>query len=183
MEEVASKDSPGLDVTIHLMPCDELYEKDKNILVATWINDFGYPQKIWDDKILFYNSEKILNRENILDHFKRDNKKQMQDVEYVCRKGNNNIMNQDNFFVIQDGDCKIFGIFDGHGLNGHNCSSFAMGAMVDFLKNRKNKPDFNKASNEEIEKLMRKCFRYAQDKLKEQFKEHLTTIKASGVKL
>jgi hypothetical protein len=54
-----------------------------------------------------------------------------------------------------------------------------MGAMVDFLKNRKNKLDFNKASNEEIEKLMRKCFRYAQDKLKEQFKDYLLTRKAS----
>jgi hypothetical protein len=44
MEEALSKDSPNnLDETIILMPCDELYEKDKNILVATWINDFGYP--------------------------------------------------------------------------------------------------------------------------------------------
>ena len=74
-EEGLSNSSPALDETIILMPCDELYEKDKNILVTTWINDFGYPQKTWDDKILFYNSEQILNRENILDHFKRENKK------------------------------------------------------------------------------------------------------------
>ena len=54
-----------------------------------------------------------------------------------------------------------------------------MGAMVDFLKNSKNKVDFNKASNEEIEKMVRKCFRYAQDKLKEQFKEYLISRKAN----
>lgn len=54
-----------------------------------------------------------------------------------------------------------------------------MGAMVDFLKNRKNKVDYNKASNDEVEKMIRKCFRYAQDKLKEQFKEYLINRKAN----
>jgi hypothetical protein len=54
-----------------------------------------------------------------------------------------------------------------------------MGAMVDFLKNSKNKVDFNKASNEDIQKMVRKCFRYAQDKLKEQFKEYLISRKAN----
>ena len=92
-------------------------------------------------------------------------------------------MNQDNFFAIQDGDIKIFGVFDGHGLNGHCSSSFAMGSMVDFLKNRKNKLDWTKASNEEVEKLMRKCFRYAQDKLKEQFKDYLLQSKQKNEKL
>jgi hypothetical protein len=54
-----------------------------------------------------------------------------------------------------------------------------MGAMVDFLKNRKNKVDYTKAPNEEVEKMMRKCFRYVQDKLKDQFKEYLITRKSS----
>jgi hypothetical protein len=42
-----------------------------------------------------------------------------------------------------------------------------MGAIVDFLKNYKNKVDFNRAENHEVEKVIRKAFRYAQDKLKE----------------
>ena len=33
----------------------------------------------------------------------------------MCRKGKNNEMNQDNFFIILDGDVKIYGLFDGHG--------------------------------------------------------------------
>lgn len=32
-----------LDETTRLLPCDEIYSKDKNILVSTWIDDLGYP--------------------------------------------------------------------------------------------------------------------------------------------
>ena len=46
---------------IQCLPCDQIYSRDKNILVATWIDDIGYPQNDWDDKILFYNNESILN--------------------------------------------------------------------------------------------------------------------------
>ena len=112
--------------------------------MATWIDDIGYPQNDWDDKILFYNNESILNRENILEHFKRDNKKQFNDIEFACKKGKNTKINQDSFFTIIEDDImnkenslKIFGVFDGHGLNGHLVSSFAMGAMAEFLQNAK----------------------------------------------
>jgi hypothetical protein len=73
---VLNNEEEGIyDEDIEILPCDEIYSKDKNVLVATWIDDIGYPQNDWDDKILFYNNESILNRENILEHFKRDNKK------------------------------------------------------------------------------------------------------------
>lgn len=38
-----------------------MYKEDPNILVASWINDLGYHQNEFDDKILFYNSESLLN--------------------------------------------------------------------------------------------------------------------------
>jgi serine/threonine protein phosphatase PrpC len=69
-----------------------------------------------------------------------------------------------------DGPNKYLGVFDGHGDNGHLISSFAMGAMVDYLKNsNRSELTFNldQQEDEDIEKLMRKCFRYAQDKAKE----------------
>ena len=39
-------------------------------------------------------------------------------------------------FILVDGDVKIFGIFDGHGINGHLVSSFAQGRMVEFIRNK-----------------------------------------------
>lgn len=67
------------------------------------------------------------------------------------------------------------GIFDGHGLNGHRCSNFVMCAMADYIKHSpqftvQNLESFKK---EQMEKAMRKCFRYAQDKLKEQYRAYL----------
>lgn len=102
-------------------PCIELYQEDSNILVSSWINDLGLPQEKFDDKILFYNSESILNKQNLLGHFVRNNKKEFEDknIEFLCKKGENSSTNQDNFFCIIDGNNKFYGIFDGHGINGH----------------------------------------------------------------
>jgi hypothetical protein len=100
------------------------------MLVSTWVDNLARPQSSGDDKILFYNSESILNNENILDHFKVDNKKKMIDlnkIEYLCKKGDNHEHNKDNFFVITEGVTKFIGVFDGHGMNGHLASSFTMG--------------------------------------------------------
>lgn len=119
-------------------PCEELYLEDKNCLVASWFNDFGYPQKEFDEKILFFNSESILNRENILEHFKRDYKLtlfQNQHIEFFSRKGKTSSTNQDNFFITCDGKTKIMAAFDGHGVNGNLVSSFVMGSMLDYIKN------------------------------------------------
>ena len=68
----------------------ELYET--NILVATWIDDIGHPQKDQEDKILFYNNESLLNRggeTTILNHFSHLNKKHFADknIEFCSKKG------------------------------------------------------------------------------------------------
>ena len=62
-------------------PCNRLYEGDPNLLIASWFDDIGYQQKEFDDKIVFYNSESLLNRESVLSHFSfsGDNKKFLQD--------------------------------------------------------------------------------------------------------
>ena len=53
--------------------------EEHNLLVASWLDDLGRGQKEFEDKVLFYNSEKILNRGNrdkrILHHFQHENKK------------------------------------------------------------------------------------------------------------
>ena len=60
-------------------PCVEMYDEDMNILVASWINDLYYPQKDFMDKVLFYNSESLLNDQNLLGHFLRSNKKLLEE--------------------------------------------------------------------------------------------------------
>ena len=70
----------------------DIYEH--NILVTTWLDDLGYTQKEHEEKILFFNSEKILNKgkggdRKILHHFSKDNKSIFADrnVEFSCKKG------------------------------------------------------------------------------------------------
>lgn len=67
------------------------------------------------------------------------------------------------------------GLFDGHGLYGHKISSFVMSHMADFVKHSKyfNEKNLYYMSDGEVKKAMRKCFRFAQDKAKEQFREFL----------
>ena len=50
-----------------------------------------------------------------------------------------------------------------------------MGYMVDFIKNsnRFKCKDIDSYHEDEIKKIMRKCFRYAQDKAKDQFRDYL----------
>ena len=61
------------------------------------------------------------------------------------------------------------GVFDGHGLNGGLISSYAMGSMVDFIRNSKRfreifRPNSDGSErefdDEEVNKAIRKCFRY-----------------------
>ena len=58
-----------------------------------------------------------------------------KNIEFSSRKGRIGRYNQDNFFTIVDGIVKIYGLFDGHGPFGHLISGFAMGNMLDFVKN------------------------------------------------
>ena len=57
-------------------------------------------------------------------------------IEFSCRKGRLNETNQDNFFILLDGEVKIYGLFDGHGQNGHIVSSFAQSKVLDFIRNK-----------------------------------------------
>ena len=54
----------------------------------------------------------------------------------MCRKGPSNENNQDNFFILLDGEVKIYGLFDGHGTNGLQVSSFAQSKVLDFIRNK-----------------------------------------------
>lgn len=88
-----------------------------------------------DDKLLFFNSETILNKGHMLEHFSRENKKFFAEnnIEFGCKKGKHTKYNQDSFFCIVEGPIKFFGVFDGHGANGHVASALAMGCMVDYI--------------------------------------------------
>jgi serine/threonine protein phosphatase PrpC len=63
------------------------------------------------------------------DLFSRDHRKLIYDksIEFMCKKGRSNSENQDNLFILLDGEVKIFGLFDGHGINGNFISGFASG--------------------------------------------------------
>ena len=78
----------------------------------------------------------------------------------------------------KENSVKIFGVFDGHGLNGHLVSSFAMGAMAEFLQNVKKSTNIAKLDDDQVQKLIRKCFRFTQDKIKAQFGHYLISHKA-----
>jgi len=84
-------------------------------------------------------------------------------MEFACKKGTKHEYNKDSFFVITEKKVKIMGVFDGHGINGHLSSCFTMSAMTEFIKNSKrfNDVDFEKITDAEVNKAMRKCFRYA----------------------
>ena len=57
-------------------------------------------------------------------------------IEFMCRRGKPSEPNQDNFFILLDGEVKIYGLFDGHGQNGHQVSSFAQSKVLDFIRNK-----------------------------------------------
>ena len=92
---------------------------------------------------MFYNNETLLKKQTLLEHFNKDNKKFFLErhIEFSCKKGRNSShpQNRDNFFAVMDGDFKIFGMFDGHGIFGHVVSGFAAGCMLDFLRNQNSK--------------------------------------------
>lgn len=72
-----------------------------------------------------------------------DNKKQevfgtratepLRHVGYACKKGlKPESPNQDDFFILQVDDWAMYGVFDGHGPNGHDVSSFVQ-TLLPFL--------------------------------------------------
>ena len=140
---------------------------------------------------MFFNNETVLAKESLLRHFSREHRKIFADknIEYKCKKGNINTHNQDNFFAVVDGDLKIFGVFDGHGIYGHLVSGFAAGTMLDYIRNHNkafllkniekleneclDDPIKDKLANEKMTRALKKCFKYTQRKLKEYYKKVL----------
>ena len=156
----------------------ETYEN--NLIVATWLNDMGFDQGYEDEKNLFYNNETLLNRKSLLDHFNRENRNLFADknIEFICKKGVLTPENQDNFFCTIDGDLKVYGIFDGHGQNGSFISNYVMGHMLDYIRNSQIFTDKDlevggETSDADMTKAIRCCFKYAQDKVREQYFDFL----------
>ena len=91
--------------------------------------------------------------------------------------------------MIVDGDTKIYGLFDGHGVKGHLISSFAMGTMVDYIKNSKCFKNLNisemnggePVTDAEMTKAIRLCFKYTQDRVREQYYDFLINEKKKGI--
>ena len=91
------------------------------------------------EKLLFCINETLLEKGSINLHFQREQHKKLfldKQIEFMCRKGKTSGTNQDNFFILLDGDVKIYGLFDGHGQNGHQVSSFAQSKVMDFIRNK-----------------------------------------------
>ena len=144
---------------------------EDNLLIASWMHDPAYPQKPHEGKILFHNNETLLQRGNMTDHFSRTNPYMKnilvdRDIEFQCNKGNETEMNQDNLFILIDNDVKIFGVFDGHGINGHRVSSFACGKTFEYIRNlsngffrKKNLMD-PKTKEKDIERQVKLCFKF-----------------------
>ena len=64
---------------------------------------------------------------------------------------------------MNDGAIKIIGLFDGHGSNGNSISSYAMGLMLDYIRNRNDvfkTSRIQNATNEDVLKMIKKAFRY-----------------------
>ena len=80
-------------------------------------------------------------------------------------------------FILLDGDVKIIGLFDGHGFNGHQVSSYAQGKMVDFIRNKNgnffNQKNLESVPDEKIKRKIKQAFKYVQKCLKEQYKLYL----------
>jgi serine/threonine protein phosphatase PrpC len=100
------------------------------------------------------------------DHFSPEHHKLilLKNIEFMCKKGKGTTENQDNFFILIDGEVKIFGLFDGHGVNGNQVSGFASGMMLNFIRNIASdffaKKNLSKASDAEIERMIKRCFKY-----------------------
>lgn len=54
-------------------------------------------------------------------------------IKCICRKGNKNSPNQDDYFCLVDGETTILGVFDGHGQYGHYCSNTVQNLLIRYL--------------------------------------------------
>ena len=111
---------------------------EDNMLLASWLDSKQCHENESDEKLLFFLNETLLEKKSINAHFQRSEHKKLfleKHIEFMCRKGRLNEKNQDNFFILLDGEVKIYGLFDGHGQNGDQVSAFAQSKMLDFIRN------------------------------------------------
>jgi len=82
-------------------------------------------------------------------------------VGYACNKGRKPIRsmpNQDNFIMVQANDTGVYGVFDGHGPQGHMVSSYAASKMMQHLMCNSNFKELpRKALETAFEKTQRDC--------------------------
>ena len=150
---------------------------EDNMLLATWLDSKQSPQNESDEKLLFFLNETLLERKSVNAHFQLELNKKLfleKNIEFMCRKGPGNEHNQDNFFILLDGEVKIYGLFDGHGTNGLQVSSFAQSKVLDFIRNKHgaffDQVNLQEATDVQIKSKIKQCFKYVQQELKKQYK-------------
>jgi hypothetical protein len=75
MQMIETKKDKGKEkMAAPVSPLTLMYKSDTNILVASWVNDLGYKQAEQESKALFYNSEQMLNKGDVIEHFQKRNR-------------------------------------------------------------------------------------------------------------
>lgn len=125
---------------------------------------------------LDYNDLELRKRER--DKYRKVKKmiKEEDNVEFICKKGQVQSVNQDNLFIMINEDFKIFGIFDGHGPYGHKVSSYVQTRMIQYIKNSKFlTPEVIAETDmfEEVKKALIEIFLTIQDELETSYEEFL----------
>ena len=96
-------------------------------------------------------------------------------LRFFCKKGNVHQQNQDNLFIVVDGDVKFFGVFDGHGPYGHRVSSFCQGRILQKMREH---PDLDHTLIMEGERsdlildALKQIFQEVQKELVDQYEQH-----------
>lgn len=62
---------------------------------------------------------------------------QSNGIVMICKKGHSGLPNQNSIFTLVDGGLQIFCVADGHGVNGHKVSSFAISMLLNYIRNVK----------------------------------------------
>lgn len=90
----------------------------------------------------------------------------------VCKKGHSSLPNQDNAFLLVDGDLKVLCVGDGHGVNGDKVSSFAISMLINYIRNVKSSfftlSNIGSQPRAQIELEIKRAFKYVQRRIKQQ---------------
>ena len=111
-------------------------------------------------------NDELLQSTNINELFSTSNYKNLIDngIHFLSLKGQKLMPNQDSLFVLKDGDMKIIGVLDGHGIHGDKVSSFAASMLLNYIRNVKgsffNSSTLVSSTHLEIETELKRCFKY-----------------------